>query len=139
MPSLKQTVTATTKHVVRLQPRLKTKLMSKLNTYATLKRERDALNLKLNGKRNKKTKEIEVVGIQQEVEEMMEEIGETSLALDGGFRTTIIAPVKKGKFNPKKAVALGIPLEKIEQCYDPDEPGTSYVKITVPGSDEEDE
>jgi hypothetical protein len=104
-----------------------------------MKETRDRLNLAMNGKRNKKTKAIEVVGIQQEVEEIMEEVGELKLSIDG-FKTTVIAPVTKGKFNPKKALRLGFTLEQIEACMDEDKPGTAYVKITVPGArDEEDE
>jgi hypothetical protein len=138
MPSLKQQVVATTTHEVRLSPRLKTKLMTKLRSYAEKKIVRDKLNLEMNGKRNKKTKAIEVVGIQQQVEEIMEEVGELKLTIDG-FNTTVVAPVTKGKFNTKKALLQGWTLEQIEACFDEDTPGTSYVKITVPGSKDEDE
>jgi len=138
MPALRQIVTTTTTQVVKLAPALKKKLMLKLNTYKALKTERDALNLKLNGKRDKKTKEILVTGLSQEVEEILEEVGQEKLAIDG-YKMTVIAPVKKGKFNPKKAIALGISLQQIEQCYDADEPGTSYVKITVPGASEDED
>jgi hypothetical protein len=124
MPKLQASVTTTTTHVVKLSPAVKRELLTKLKTYASLKSQRDAIDHAMKGHRTG-------------VEEIMEKVGEASLSVEG-FKTTIIAPVRKGKFNPKKAVALGIPMEKILKAMDPDEPGTSYVKITVPG-DKDDE
>jgi hypothetical protein len=125
MPKLQASVTTTTTHAVKLSPAVKRELLTKLKTYASLKTQRDAIDHAMKGHRTG-------------VEEIMEKVGEASLSVEG-FKTTIIAPVRKGKFNPKKAVALGIPMEKILKAMDPDEPGTSYVKITVPGSAEDDD
>lgn len=123
MPSLETSVVATTVHVVKLTPAVRRELLIKLKTYASLKEQRDALDAKMKGHRT-------------DVEEIMEKVGEAKLEVEG-FKTTIIAPVKKGKFNPQKAVALGIPMSKILKAMDPDTPGTSYVKITVPNEREE--
>ena len=120
MPSL--SVTTTTTQVVKLSPALKKKLLLKCKTYASLKLQRDAADLAMTKQRT-------------EVEFIMEEAGESKLEIEG-FKTTLIAPVKKGKFNPKKAIALGITTEQIEKSMDPDTPGKSYIKISVPGEKE---
>lgn len=116
MPKL--AVTATTTTEIRIAPQLKKQLLTKLNTYASMKQKRDELDaaMKLN---------------RVEVEEIMEKVGETSIAVDG-FKTTLIAPIKR-RLDPKKLVKLGVSMDTINAAT-VETSGTPYVKITVPGA-----
>lgn len=121
MPRLSQTVTTTTTTVVKLTPALKKKLIVELKTYTSLRDQKKALELAM-----KKHSGA--------VEEIMETAGESSLEVDG-FKTTIIAPVRK-KLDPKRLVALGVSTETIAKATT-EVPGTPYVKISKAGEKDE--
>lgn len=122
MPKLSQTVTTTTTKVVKLTPALKKKLLVELKTYTSLRDQKKALELAM--KKHSGT-----------VEEIMETAGEASLEVDG-FKTTLIAPVKK-KLDPKRLVTLGVSTETIAKATT-ETPGTPYVKISKAGEKSED-
>lgn len=119
MPRLQATVTTTTVQQVKLTPTQQLKLKNAFTVYQKQKAIRDEADAKM-------------VQARVESEEVMEDAGQASLSLDG-FKTTLVAPVKKGKFSLTLAVKQGLPLAKLQKSYEPDEPGTPYAKISVPG------
>lgn len=123
MPSLQTTATVTTTHVIKLKPSVRARVLTDLRTYGALKRQRDALDLAMTRHRTN-------------VEQVLSEIGEEKLELDG-YKATLVAPVRK-KFDPKKFVKLGGNLDTYTKAL-LETPGKSYVKVTLPGDTEEGE
>lgn len=120
MPKL--SVTATVTQQVKLTPKLKRELKTQCQEYAALH---------VTEKTAKAAKKV----INGRVEEIMEIAGETMLEVDG-FKTTLVAPVKRS-LNIKKLIAKGVSIDTINDCYD-ETPGTAYVKISAPGQKDED-
>lgn len=119
MPKLSVTTTVTQQ--AKLTPALKKELLTKMQEHAKLH------VVEKNAKAGKKK-------IAGRVEEIMEVAGETMLEVNG-FKSTLIAPVKKS-LNIKKLIAKGVSLDLINSCYD-ETPGTAYVKITAPGASDD--
>ena len=117
MPGVRLEVVATTTQQVKLAPKVKQRLLTELKSYAAAKSTRDTADGVMKGARGA-------------IEEVMSQAGEERLEIDG-FKTTMIAPVTR-KLNVKKLVALGVPMDLIDQAYD-ETPGTPYVKVTIPG------
>lgn len=117
MPAV--TATVTTTEEVKLEPKLRQKLIRKLAEYARLANQIKALD------EAKKT----LVG---ELEDLRSETGEGSLKLEGHGTITLVAPTYK-KFNEKKFVSLGGDLKIYQQAVE-DHPKKAYTKITLPGS-----
>jgi transposase len=113
-------VTATVTKEVTLAPALKTRYLQALKSYAKLKTQREALDFAMKQHR-------------EQVEAVLAESGETSLALEG-YKTTLIAPVRK-QLDQKKLLALGVSMDII-QAATVEVATTPYIKITVPGGDD---
>ena len=120
MPAL--TATVTTTETITLQPSIRKRLLLALRTYTGLKDQEKALDLA-----KKKQRGI--------VQEVLEEVGETSLKLDG-YTATMVAPSKK-VLDRKLFVQLGGDLALLDAAY-VEAPVTPYVKISV-GKDGEGE
>ena len=123
MPALTQTVTATTTHQVKIEPKLKRRLVTELKGYAALKTQRDALDSAMKKARGK-------------IEDVLGDIGESSLAVEG-FKTTLVAPVRT-KLDEKKLIANGVTMDQIEasKVQTATKP---YVMVTCPGEREDGE
>jgi hypothetical protein len=118
MPTL--SATTTTIQTVALKPTLRRKLLVALQIYAELRDQETVLDLA-----KKKQRGI--------VQGVLEEVGETSLKLDG-YTATIVAPAKK-VLDRKKFVQLGGDLALLDAAY-VEQDVTPYVKVTVPKEDE---
>ncbi len=116
MPSL--TATTTTTEEVQLDPRLRRKLVTKLQAYA----KKTAEIKKLTAEKDKLVSELGA---------LRDESGEVSLRLEGLGTITLVAGTQK-KFNPKKFEALGGDLAIYNQAFE-EKPKKSYEKITLPG------
>ena len=114
MPGL--AVTTTTVQTVTLKPTVRKKLLTALRTYAGLKSQEAALDLA------KKKVRSEVGGI-------LEEVGESTLKIDG-YTATFVAPAKK-VLDRKKFVQLGGDLALLDAAY-VEQAVTPYVKLTMP-------
>lgn len=124
MPTLAATVTSTSTQVVKLSPALRKKLLTRLKTYLGLKGQEKVIKAAMKKGRS-------------EIEEVLEEAGQTSLSIDG-MKASLVSPIRK-VFNPKKFVALGGNLDHYNGALD-EVPGTPWVKISDSNSkDEEDE
>ena len=123
MPALTQTVTATTTHQVKIEPRLKRRLLVELKGYAVLKAQRDALDSAMTKTRSK-------------IEDVLGDIGESSLSVEG-FKTTLVAPVRT-TLDEKKLIANGVTMDQIEasKVQTATKP---YVKVTCPKEHEDNE
>lgn len=122
--ALSTTVTATTKTEIKLAPSVRKKLETKLRAYENL-----ALQIKSLDAQRKK--------LAEELGELRDQTGETSLKLEGFGTITLIASTYK-KFNEKRFIALGGDIELYRQANE-DKPRKPYNKITLstPDSDEE--
>lgn len=114
MPSA--TITATTTQTLTLKPTIKRKLMVALKSYMGLKGQREVIDEAM-----KKARAT--------AGEILMETGESSISVEG-FKTTLVAPVRK-VFNKQKFIALGGNLDFYNAAMD-DVPGTPYTKITTP-------
>lgn len=119
MPST--TVVATSKTELKLKPAVKTKLLKELKAYEVLADQRKAIELAI--KKHKGN-----------IEEIQEETGETSLAIDG-FKVTLVAPIRH-VLDKKKLIALGVSADIIEEAT-VEVSGKPYIKVTVPGAKDE--
>ena len=117
------TATVTTTKEIRLQPALRKKLLTKLNTYAGLKSQM-------------KTLEHSLKKLSDEIGELRDETGEQSVKLEG-FTITLVANTRK-QFNEKAYIANGGDLAIYNQSFD-EVPVKAFNKITLPkaGGDEE--
>ena len=123
MPTLTQTVVATTTTQVKIAPALKRKLTTSLRTYAGLQSQRDAIDAAMKKCRSG-------------VEDVLGDIGESSVKVDG-FSTTLVAPVRT-TIDEKLLIANGVTTDQIAASK-VQKATTPYVKITCPGSkDDED-
>lgn len=116
MPTLTAAVTTTTVQMVTLKPTIRKKLLTALRTYGGLKDQEKVLDLAKRKARGT-------------VQEVLEEVGETSLKLEG-YTATIVAPAKK-VLDRKKFVQLGGDLALLDAAY-VDQDVTPYIKITAP-------
>lgn len=121
MPSITATVTATTE--IKLNPKLKKRLLTELKGYAALKVQRDAIDHAMTKHR-------------EGIEGVLDELGESSIAIEG-YKSTLVAPVRK-KLDPKRLVALGVSTDVIAKATT-ETPGKPYVKVTVPGEKTEED
>lgn len=119
MPSA--TVTTTTTQEVKLKPQVKRKLLTELRAYAQLKSERDALDHAMKGHK-------------ASIEELMETTGESSLSVEG-FKTTLVAPVKR-TLDRKRLRMAGVTEAQLD-AGTIETPTKPYIKVTVPGSKED--
>lgn len=122
MPKL--TTAATVTNTVKLDPKLRKKLTTKMQEFFV---KRQAIK-KLEGEAEK---------IKADIESLRDEAGEESIALDGIGTVTLVAPVRK-KFNPKKFVSNGGDLDIYNQSFD-DVLSRPYTKVSPPGKNEEEE
>jgi hypothetical protein len=120
MPTLTAAVTTTTVQTVTLKPTIRKKLLTALRTYAGLKDQEKVLDLA-----KKKARGT--------VQEVLEEVGETSLKLEG-YTATMVAPTKK-VLDRKKFVQLGGDLALLDAAY-VEQDTTPYIKVTTPKGDE---
>ena len=120
MPKLTQTATVSTTEEVHLDPRVRTRLVTKLKAYAEKHAQLKAL-------------EAEMDTINAEVEDIRSDIGEQSVKLEG-FTVTLVAPTYR-KFSAKKFVAAGGDLALYNAAIE-EKPKRAYTKISVPGQRE---
>ena len=113
--------TTTITKTVTLKPTLRRKLVTELKAYAELKVQLAALEHAL-----KKHKTA--------IEECVFESGETSLTVDG-FKATMVAPVTS-RLDKQRLVALGVTTAMIEEATITT-PGRPYLKVTIPGTRED--
>lgn len=121
MPKLSANVTVSTTKEVRIEPRLRRKLLQELRTYQSLKQTLDATQAAMDK-------------IKATVSEIRDSTGEMSLELEG-FKTTLVAPIRK-VFDPKEFVANGGDMQIYNNSIK-DVPSKPYEKITMPGSKQE--
>lgn len=122
MPSVKQTVIATTTQEIRLAPKVRQRLLMELRVYKELKAQRDAIDSAME-------KHKGVIGA------IRDDTGEMSLSIEG-FKTTLVAGSRK-KFDPKKFVTLGGDLDTYNAAVT-EKLNKPYEKITCPGDKETD-
>lgn len=115
------TVTVSSTREVTIEPKLRRKLQTKLQTYANLVEQRKALDHAI-----KKASD--------ELGELRDETGEMSLALDG-YKITLVAPTFK-RVNLKKFIALGGDLALYLQAVE-EHPKKPYNKISLPSDKDE--
>lgn len=118
------TATVTTTQAIKLAPKLRTKLVSKLGAYAKLVEQRKELD-------------AQIKALQGDLDVLREETGEQSLKLEGHGTITLVAGTYK-KFNEKKFVSLGGDLEVYQQAIE-ERPKKPFVKVTLPGEHSEEE
>ena len=123
MPALTQTVVATTTHQVKIEPKLKRRLLVELRTYAELKSQQAALKKAMDKKR-------------ANIEDVLGDIGESSLSVEG-FKTTLVAPVRT-VLDEKKLIANGVTMDQIEASKT-QKATKPYVKVTCPGDRDDSE
>lgn len=123
MPKLSPTVTVSTTKEVRLEPKLRRKLLLELRTYQTLKQTLDATQAAMD--KHKAT-----------IAELRDSTGEMSIEIEG-FKTTMVAPIRK-VFDPKEFVANGGDLQIYNNSIK-DVPSKPYEKITMPGAPRQEE
>jgi hypothetical protein len=121
MPRLAATATVTTTTEVRLEPKVRQKLLTKLRTYAGKKAQLDALK-------------AEMESLNTEIEDIRCDIGEEKVELEG-FSVKLVAGTHS-KFNPNKFVAAGGDLAIYNQSVEI-KPKKAFTKITCPGAKEE--
>jgi hypothetical protein len=120
MPSVKPVATVTQQ--VKIAPKLATKLLSKLKLYGQLKAEE---------KVNKAARDK----VRGEVEDVLGDIGETNIKLQG-YSTVLMAQPRR-TLSVEKLMAAGVSLDTINDCY-VTTTTKPYVKITCPGAREDD-
>lgn len=110
-------VTTTTKEEVTIKPALKTKLLKKLKVYAELRQQLKAIEAAMDKEK-------------AEIGKVREEIGVTSLALDG-FKVTQVTNLRS-TLDKKKLIEMGVTTDMLEEAT-VTTPGRPYEKITCPG------
>ena len=123
MMAVAMTVTTTTKEEIKLKPILRVKLSRRLKVYAELRTQLKALELAMDKEKT-------------EIGKIREQVGVTSLTLDG-FKVTEVINIRS-TLDKKKLVELGVTTAQIEQAT-VTKPGKPYTKITCPGSGAEGE
>lgn len=118
MPKLQQTVTATTTTELKLDARLRTKLITGLREYKALKLQIDAL----------KAKQDEV---KARLATLRDSTGQMSLSIEGEGTTTLVAPTYH-KFNMKKFTREGGDVNLYNDCNEV-HPKKTFEKVTLPG------
>lgn len=108
--------TKTVTQTVVIKPKVLQALKTELKAYAGLKAQLDALQEKMDAKK-------EVIG------ELRESTGEDQLSIDG-FSLALVQPVRK-VLNHEKLIALGCAVAWIEQATE-NKPTAPYEKITCP-------
>lgn len=116
------TATTTVTREIRIEPRLKRKLLTEFRAYAELKAQADAIKMAMD-------KHKAAIG------RLREETGEQSLAIEG-FKASYVQPVRS-VLNHKKLIELGCAASWIEEATET-KPSKAYEKVTIPGSGEED-
>lgn len=119
--SPKLSIEATTTHEITLAPQVKKKLKMNLEAYADLKVQRDAIDHAMKAHRDK-------------VQGILDDVGETSLKLDG-YTATVVTTTRK-TLDQKKLIALGVTIDTIERAT-VETTAKPYVKVTVPGGGDE--
>jgi len=133
MPKLalqtKAVVTAKTEHLVTLTTAQTTKLRTALKTYLFRKGQIKSI-------------ELEVKEARGFIEEVLDEVGEASISLDGS-KMTIVAPVRKKLDHAKltklliaKGVKSSVIAEAIAKATS-ETPQEPYVKVSGPKDEEE--
>lgn len=112
------TATTTVEHQVKLSPRLQKKLLTELRSYASLKVQADDLDFRM-----KKAKGY--------VEEVLGEIGESNLAVEG-FKTTLVCAKGSSKLDPMKLLAQGVTTKQLEAATVVGPPKAPYILISCP-------
>ncbi len=114
----KLTATISTTEEVKLEPKLRQRLVKELNTYAALRDQLKALQHSMEKKK-------QIIG------ELRAETDAQSISING-FTVSLVAPIRH-KFSPKLFASNGGDLEIYNQSFE-DVPTNSYEKITCPGS-----
>jgi hypothetical protein len=117
MPNLATTVATTTHEEVQIRPVLRTKLKKRLLVYAELRTQIKALEAALDKEKG-------------EIGKIREEVGATSLSLDG-FKVTQVTNTRS-TLDKKKLIAMGVTTDMLEEATT-HTPGRPYEKITCPG------
>lgn len=121
MPKVAPMATVSTTKEVKLEPKLRRKLLTEFRTYQSLKQTLDATQAAMD-----KHKAV--------IAELRDATGEMSLEIEG-FKTTMVAPIRK-VFDPKEFVANGGDLQIYNNSMK-DVPSKPYEKITLPGTKQE--
>lgn len=117
--ALTPAATVSTTREVKLEPKVRQKLKTKLTEYANIVTQIKALE-------HAKKK------LSDELGALRDDTGETTLSLDGYGTITLVAGTRQ-KFNPKTFVANGGDLEIYNQSFDT-VPVKAFNKITLPGA-----
>lgn len=117
------TTTTTVTKEVKLDARLKRRLLTEFRTYAELKQQADALKAAMDKHKDS-------------IAKLREETGEMSISLEG-FKTSRVQPTRS-VLNKKKLVELGCAVAWIEEATET-KPTKAYEKVTVPGGRDEEE
>ena len=115
MPAAK--IQATVTQQVKIAPRLATRLMNKLREYQTAHTAA-------------KIAEGRKTALRVEIEDVLGDIGETNIKLQG-FSTCLTAQPRR-TLSVSKLMAAGVSLDLINDCYDVTT-SKPYVKISCPG------
>ncbi len=116
MPKLATTATVKTVTEVKIDPRLRKKLLTDMKAYCQLSAERAALDARMDALRGK-------------ISDLRDETGETSLNIDG-YTTTVVMPIRK-VFDEKAFVLNGGDLQVYNNSMK-DVPSKPYEKVTAP-------
>ncbi len=111
------TVTTSTIQEIKIEPKLKKKLLGKLSALAGLREQKAAI-------------EHAIRKVTDELGEMRDETGAMSINVDGSTITLVASTYRK--FNPKRFVALGGDLS-IYNAATEEHPRKPFNKITLKG------
>lgn len=117
------TATVTTTHQVKLAPHLKRRLLTSLRLYGELATQMKALKLAMTKAKGN-------------VEDVLVETGESSIALDG-YKATYVSPVRT-YLDKQQLILNGVSIAQIEAST-VTKPGKPYTKVTLPGQKEDDD
>lgn len=123
MPKVALEATVSTTKTVKLEPRVRRLLQTKLQEYFVKKQAIKRL-------------EAEADKIKDTLESLREETGEATVTIEGYGTITLVAPMRK-KFNEKRFVAAGGDLAIYNQSFD-NVPSTPYTKVSPPGEKDAD-
>ena len=115
--ALSTAVTTVTKEEVKLKPALKAKLSKRLRVYGELRTQLKAIEAAMDKEK-------------AEIGKLREEVGVTSLKLDGYSVTQVTS--LRSTLDKKKLIEMGVTTDMLEEAT-VTKPGRPYEKITCPG------
>lgn len=114
---LSTAVTTVTKEEVKLKPALKAKLSKRLRVYGELRTQLKAIEAAMDKEK-------------AEIGKLREEVGVTSLKLDGYSVTQVTS--LRSTLDKKKLIEMGVTVDMLNEATTT-KPGRPYIKVTCPG------